>query len=415
MSATHTPGQSAGLIRFLALLVLLCLPTVLPAAGIPAEREKSKLDNLRDKRVALEQQLKETESSRAAAADKLRDTEKAISAVGRKLHALGEERTAARLELGERERSLKQLERQVAGRQAQLARLLRHQFRPQQADAFAVLLAGGDPNAAARDRYFLTLLSRAKADLLADLRRDAAASRQLAEEVRGRNEKLAELARREEQERATLQQRQQERQAMLAKISGQIKAQRREIETLRQNEERLAKLIDSLGRRASKPAAMPSPKEARAKVLPPTGKAPAAEPVNAAGAFARLRGRLPPPLKGSISARFGSRRDDGQSVWKGLFIRAAEGTEVRSVAAGVVVFADWLRGYGNLVIVDHDDDFLSVYGNNQSLLADAGQKVAAGAKLATVGSSGGQPESGLYFELRHRGMPFDPAKWLGAQ
>jgi septal ring factor EnvC (AmiA/AmiB activator) len=99
-----------------------------------------------------------------------------------------------------------------------------------------------------------------------------------------------------------------------------------------------------------------------------------------------------------------------------MFIRAAEGTDVRAAAGGIVVFADWLRGYGNLVIIDHDDDFLSVYGNNQTLLADVGKKVGAGATVATVGTGigggGGQADSGLYFELRHQGRAFDPAKWL---
>lgn len=390
------------MIRFLA-LALLALPLSTLAAG---EREKARLESVREKRAAVERQLKESETTRAAAADQLRDTEKAISAAGRKLRSLGEERAAARAELAGRERELRQLEQRTTADQAQLARLLRHQFRPREADAFAVLLAGGDPNAAARDRYFLTLVSRAKADLLAGLRRDAAATRQLALEVRQRNDKLAELVRREETARGTLRQRQQERQVVLAKIADQIRKQKREIGALKQNEQRLTNLLASLAKRAAKakPAA------------PPRGKAAASvEPKNARGAFAQLRGKLIPPAQGTVAARFGARRDDGQSTWKGLFIRAAEGGDVRSVAAGVVVFADWLRGYGNLLIIDHDDDFLSVYGNNQSLLADVGQKVGAGTTVATVGASGGQPESGLYFELRHRGQAFDPGRWLGAR
>ena len=402
------------------LLTLLCLPATLLAAGSSrAEKEKQHLETLRDQRSALEQKLKESESSRAEVADRLRDTEQAISVVARKLHALGEERAAARQELGERERNLRQLERQVANRQAQLSRLLRYQFQPQQTDALAVLLAGGDPNVAARDRHSLSLLSRAKADFIGNLRKDAVATRHLADDVRERSEKLAELSKREEQERTNLQQRQQERQAVLAKISGQIKAQRREIETLRQNEERLGKLINSLAKKAAaRPparAAAPAPKQDVRDA--PVGKAVSAEPVNASGAFARLRGKLTMPVKGSVTGRFGARREDGQSVWKGLFIRAAEGVEVKAVASGVVVFADWLRGYGNLIIVDHDDDFLSVYGNNQSLIVDVGQKIAAGKTVATVGSGqggGGQADSGLYFELRHRGRAFDPGKWLGA-
>ena len=91
---------------------------------------------------------------------------------------------------------------------------------------------------------------------------------------------------------------------------------------------------------------------------------------------------------------------------------APAGEAVRSIAAGRVVFADWLRGFGNLVIVDHGDAFLSVYGNNQSLFRQVGDSVKAGETLATVGSSGGNPQSGLYFELRHQGLALDPLKWV---
>ncbi|MDP1653920.1 MAG: peptidoglycan DD-metalloendopeptidase family protein [Rhodocyclaceae bacterium] len=406
------------MIRFLA-FVLLFLPGLALAAG---EHEKARLESVREQRTALERQLKEAETSRAATADQLRDTEKAVSAAGRKLRVLGEERAAARAELAEHEHKLKQLERQTANRQNQLARLLRYQFRPQEADALSVLLAGGDPNAAARDRYFLALLSRAKADLIADLRQDAAETQRLTGVMRERGEKLAELAQREEGERTALRQRQQERQAVLGKISGQIKAQRREIETLKQNEQRLGNLIASLAKKSAraKPLAKAPPAQGGAPSPAPTaGAVPpaprmAVEPTSVSGAFSRLRGKLTLPVRGVVAGRFGARRADGQSVWKGLFIRAAEGADVRAVGGGVVVFADWLRGYGNLLIIDHDDDFLSVYGNNQTLLADVGQKVGAGVTVATVGASGGQPESGLYFELRHRGQAFDPGRWLGS-
>ncbi len=398
------------MIRHLALVLLLCLPGLALAAG---EREKAKLESLRDQRVTLERQLKESESSRAETADQLRDTEKAISNVGRKLRSLGDERATARSELNERERELQQMERQTANRQAQLARLLRHQFRPQEADALALLLAGDDPNVTYRDRHFLTLLSRAQAELIASLRRDTEETRRLAAAVQQRNDKLAELARREESERAVLRQRQQERQTVLAKISSQIKEQRREIDTLKQNEQRLGTLIAALAKRAAKPKPPASPKPGRRGDATVTAGVPV-EPTNASGAFARLRGKLLRPATGVIAGRFGARRDDSQTTWKGMFIRAAEGADVRAVAAGEVVFADWLRGYGNLLIIDHNDDFLSVYGNNQALLADIGQKVGAGATVATVGTSGGQPESGLYFELRHQGRAFDPAKWLSS-
>ncbi|MCX8017295.1 MAG: peptidoglycan DD-metalloendopeptidase family protein [Rhodocyclaceae bacterium] len=402
------------MIRPGALVFISLLAALRPAAAADdrAAREKARLEALREQRSALERQLQESESSRADALDRLRDAEKAISALERKLRALGEEREMARAELAERERELKRLEQQTALRQKELARLLRHQFRPREADALAILLAGGDPNVAARERYFPALLSRAKAELIASLRRDAAATRQLAEQVRQRHDALAELARREEEERASLKKSQEARQAALAKLARQIEAQRREIGVLVKNEQRLSELIASLAKRPAK-----APRQSAAPVAPRSSEPVAAaragaEPVGAEGAFARLRGKLVKPVQGHLTARFGSRREDGQTLWKGLFFRAPEGAAVRAVAPGVVVFADWLRGYGNLLIIDHDDDFLSVYGNNQALLADVGQKVAAGATIAAVGASGGQPESGLYFELRHRGRAFDPLKWL---
>lgn len=395
------------------LMLVIALVFLTPAGSTLAtgEKEAARLDTLRGQRAVLEKKLEEREQSRIESANRLRETEQAISAVGRKLRDLEDARTTAEKELGERARELGQLERQQQTRQAQLARLLRHQFRAREADALSILLAGGDPDVAARDRHFLALLAQAKADLIADLRRDAGQIRQVSENVRARGERLAELARHEESERAALRQRQQERQIVLAAIATQIKTVQRKIETLKQNEQRLARLIDSLGKRSAKnkSAAKPTP--------PGNRKQPAAEPaLNAGGDFARLRGKLLRPIDGTVAARFGSRRDDGQSIWKGLFFHAAEGTSVRAVAAGVVVFADWLRGYGNLIILDHDDDFLSVYGNNQTLLADVGQKVGAGGTVGTagtgIGTGGGQVESGLYFELRHRGQAFDPGKWL---
>jgi septal ring factor EnvC (AmiA/AmiB activator) len=95
-----------------------------------------------------------------------------------------------------------------------------------------------------------------------------------------------------------------------------------------------------------------------------------------------------------------------------MFIKAPEGTDVRAVAGGRVVFANWLRGFGNLIIVDHGGEYLSIYGNNQSLLKQAGAAVKAGEVIASAGNTGGNEESGLYFELRHLGKAFDPAGWV---
>ncbi|GAC1323076.1 MAG: hypothetical protein NVSMB28_16170 [Collimonas sp.] len=124
-----------------------------------------------------------------------------------------------------------------------------------------------------------------------------------------------------------------------------------------------------------------------------------------------MRGQLRLPVRGDVMARFGSKRGDGPS-WKGLFIRTPEGSEVKAVAAGRVVFADWLRGFGNLIIVDHGNQYMTIYGNNQALLKRPGDVVKTGDVIASAGNSGGNEQSGLYFEIRHQGRAFDPLGWV---
>jgi murein DD-endopeptidase MepM/ murein hydrolase activator NlpD len=117
------------------------------------------------------------------------------------------------------------------------------------------------------------------------------------------------------------------------------------------------------------------------------------------------------PIKGTVMVRFGADRSEG-GVWRGILLRAATGTTVHSVASGTVVYANWLRGFGNLLIIDHGQQFLSVYGYNQSLLKQIGDEVKTGDTVALAGSTGGQTDSALYFEIRHRGQPVDPIQFL---
>lgn len=161
-----------------------------------------------------------------------------------------------------------------------------------------------------------------------------------------------------------------------------------------------------------KVAATPAPPEPKEPKEPPAKAADIAlAPAAPAGAFASLKGQMRSPVNGKVAAKFGSKRGDGPA-WKGVFIKAPEGAEVHAVAGGRVVFSDWLRGFGNLIIVDHGGQYMSIYGNNQSLLKRIGDVVKAGDPIASAGSSGGNEESGLYFELRLRGAAFDPAGWV---
>lgn len=152
---------------------------------------------------------------------------------------------------------------------------------------------------------------------------------------------------------------------------------------------------------ASPPSAAPAPRPA-----------PAAPPARQLAALDGLSKGLPYPVRGDVQGRFGMERPEG-GVWRGIVLRAAEGVRVAAVAPGRVVYAGWLAGFGNLMIVDHGAKYLSVYAYNQSLLKEVGDPVGRGDAIATVGATGGQVEPGLYFEIRHEGKPVNPLLWLG--
>jgi septal ring factor EnvC (AmiA/AmiB activator) len=185
------------------------------------------------------------------------------------------------------------------------------------------------------------------------------------------------------------------------KVSRQIEKQRREISTLKRDETRLTRLVERLSKML-----------ARAK--PPPGvrneRLPEGTPVT--GAFGQLKGRLSLPVRGELKNRFGGPREGSGVLWKGLFIASQTGQEVKAIAPGRVVFADWLRGFGNLLIIDHGDGYMSLYGNNESLFKQVGDPARSGEAVAAVGNSGGNMDSGLYFEIRHQGVAFDPLGWV---
>ena len=401
-----------------AVAIALLIATNVFAASV--DTRKGELKDVQGRIEALQRDLAKTEESHSDAVDQLRETESAISSANRRLRELSAERHDVELELNELDTQAKRFDRQTSAQQNQLARLLNRQFVGGDADALQLLLAGRDPNQAARDSHFLTRLSSAKAELIRELRGVAVEKNRLAVEARGRQARLVEIEKHAQDSRTHLLEKQRQRQAMLSTIAGRIKTQRQEIGTLKRDEQRLGKLIEGLAKiaagrprtknagtasMAAKPA-IPVPRNSAQKIKN-------ADPGALSGAFGALRGKLRLPITGTITGRFGAAREEGGATWKGIFIRAGEGTEVKAVAAGTVVFSDWLRGFGNLLIVDHGDDFLSVYGNNQALLRAAGNEVRNGEAVATVGSSGGIADSGLYFELRHRGQPFDPIKWIG--
>jgi len=413
-SRAAAPWGGPGARRLLLALGLLSAT----AFAAPADGKKAELKDIQGRIESLRKDLAKNEESKASVADQLKDAESAISSANRKLRELGERRSTLQGEIGQLEQQSATLGQQIEAQQKHLSGLLYRHFLHGDTDSLQLVLSGEDPNRIAQDQYFLTQLSKAKAQMLGKLRDALAEKKRLAEARRDKAEQLAAIEKQQQESRAALLSKQKERQAVLARIADKIKSQRKEIDTLKANEQRLGKLIENLARLAAQ--ARSQPKAVESKPGKDSGKPAKAGPSlhndatpesGFSGVFASLKGKLRLPLRGEVTGRFGSPRAEGGTTWKGLFIRSPEGSEVKAVAPGKVVFSDWLRGFGNLLIVDHGDGYLSIYGNNQSLFKETGQIVKSGETIAAAGNSGGQGESGLYFELRHQGQPFDPLKW----
>ena len=348
----------------------------------------------------------------------MRGHEKAISDLQRELHDLASAREGHLQHQKELGNQTLLAERQLSQQQGHLDRLLIQQYMTGSPGPLHLLLSGQNPNQTARDMTYLGLIAQARQGVVKETVNLIDEKKRLAEETRQQAEAIAAIeAQQRKQQEEMLAQRQQ-RQKVLSSISSRVTAQRKEIETLRRDEQRLAQLIDRITKLLAQKAK--AAKQKPKAVTPPPPKKlndrskPAAQPpavVTSGDGIASLRGKLPIPTNGMISQKFGSSQDGGGRS-KGIFIKNSAGSEVRSVAAGQVVFADWLRGFGNLIVVDHGDGFLSIYGQNEALLKQVGDDVRSGDRIASVGNSGGRPETGLYFELRRQGEAIDPGLWL---
>jgi septal ring factor EnvC (AmiA/AmiB activator) len=426
--------------------VALALTIPLPLQARPATpsspemaEKQADLGELRQRIDHLRKDLSASEGNRADAADRLRQAERQISRLQRELNDLSGQR-------GQLENRIKILENQsheLAGtlkpQQAQLEKLIYQQHLRGSSDSLKLLLNGDDPNQVARDLHYLSAIALSRAELMGEINATLDKKQALADDTKARSLELREVEAEQKKRHSELETQREERKRLYAEISDKVKAQRKEIGSLQRDEKRMSELIDRLGKilaqqaaraaearaaeaRAAAEAARqkqakPSPREAP----PPTrSEAPAPvassgpenryEPVASDGSFPRLKGKLRLPVRGTVTGRYGAAREGG-STWRGLFIRADNGQAIKAVANGRVVFADWMRGFGNLLIVDHGDAYLSIYGNNDSLIKEVGQAVRGGETIASVGNTGGNPESGLYFEIRHKGQPIDPLSW----
>lgn len=397
------PGRAPRRWRIAAWLLLLALAAGAWAARGPAE--EAQLRDLRGRIERMQAELAAAEKSSGEAADQLKESGRAVSEAERALFDLSQRRREIESGLEAIAARARDIRAGISEHERLAGKLLRHQYQQGAPDRLRLALEGKDAATAARHIAYYNYVQRARAELIGELRARADELSQLESDARVRRDELAQNeaeqaseAKRLEKERAT-------RAAVVARLAGEIAKSRREIGRLKKDESRLTRLVEEIARAlAAKPA---EPAKPRGRAVDGVADASSSN-----RPFASLKGRLKLPVRGDLMNRYGAAREESGSQWKGLFIRSATGETVHAVADGQVVYADWLRGFGNLLILDHGNSFMSLYGHNEGLLRQVGEKVRSGDPIARVGATGGLAESGLYFELRREGKPFDPMSWV---
>ncbi|KLU99667.1 murein hydrolase activator EnvC family protein [Photobacterium aphoticum] len=367
---------------------LLCLSFGLLLTPDLARANQGQLEGVKQEITRQQQQVAANKKKIDSLQSALRQQETGIADTAKAIHQ-AEKRTAALTDsIRELEQQLSHLRQVQLGQQEMLKALINTQYRQGQQSQLALLLS--DHNRSDLDRYthYAERLSQARSQALDELAATTTElqlkQHQLTEQRAEQETQLAQL----QQHKKKLEGERRQRQRTVSSIKNQIQTDSQYLTELKNNESRLIKEIAR-----AKAAA-----EAARRQAPMDG-------------LAKHKGKLPWPVKGSILHSYGSPQQ-GELRWKGMVVKSPIGSQVKAVYPGKVVFADWLRGYGLMLVIDHGKGDMSFYGYNQTLLKKVGDNVQANEAIALVGDSGGQAEPSLYFEIRRKGSPSNPRSWL---
>ncbi len=340
---------------------------------------KNELESMHGKKNAVDRELEKAEKDLGDVASVLRRLEQKIGQSRTRLDDLGHERQESR--------------KKLQAMQVILARELRSAYVLGQQQQVKLLLNQDDPTAIARLMSYYGYLSRARTDRISEITSALNELTLIEQQVKEQKSGLEKLKDEKFAESDRLKQMQANRNEVLVRLQAQLRKKSDELAALQRDEQNLQKLVESLRR-------------ALREIPPATAQLKSISP---------LKGKLVWPVEGRIGMPFGALQADGKLRSRGVLVSASAGADVHAIASGQVVFADWLRGFGLLLIIDHGKGYMSLYGYNRSLFKEVGDRVEAGDLIAAVGDSGGRERSGLYLELRKDGRPFDPAPWFAGK
>lgn len=380
--------------------LLLLLPALSLASGTiqrttnPAERsatrqaKETELLQLRERIAALRGDLNKVRSRYDSLREELRAVEQAVARISQELRDLDDRLAEQSRRLGALQKRRSDLEGSIAQQRRYLEQQIRAAYAMGRQEYLKILLNQEDPATLGRALTYYDYLNRARSERITSLLATVQQLEGVRREIEAENTRLAQLREQQRLRKVEQEKNQAARSELLAQLEEELSNKDRRLKGLLADEKELEGLILALAQALED--------------IP-------AEPGNHKP-FAQMRGKLPWPARGRIVERFGSERL-GSLRWQGVVIGAKEGLPVRAVSHGRVAYADWLRGYGYLLIIDHGDGFMSLYGHNQTLHKEVGDWVSAGETIASIGSSGGNERSGVYFEIRRNGKPQDPTRW----
>ncbi len=383
--------QAPALKKLSALLLAWCLVLQAPLAHSDNASE-AQLERLKSRIGKLESWLNSAKGQQSKLQKELRSAERKIGATASQLRTLTKQlqNTQSRIKTLRQQR--RHLQAETKKQASQIAEQIRAAYSIGHSEYLKVLLNLEQPAELARTLRYYDYFNRARAEQIEQYSQTVRQLKQNESEI---NEQLISQQNAQQQlekQHQALKVSKQKRHTVLIRLQKEIGSKDHELGKMLADRERLEELLSSV-------------EEAIADLDLPD----ATTPINA------KKGKLPWPASGKIIRSFGSRDQESGSRWNGVLIRANAGSDVRAIHYGRIVFADWLRGFGLLLIVDHGNGYMSLYGHNESLYKETGDWVSSNDVIASVGNSGGVSSSGLYFEIRRNGKPQNPKQWILAQ
>lgn len=361
------------------------------AAGGELRQKQQALDAVRERIGGLAQTIERDQAERDTLARELQQTERRIAAISAELKSLQKQAAAQRQRIHDTETESIATRRTLERRSDGLRRQLRAAYAIGRQGQTQLLLNQNDVLKVGRVLVYYDYLQRAQTAAIEGIRSRVHELEALGERLQAEVARLAELKRQQESALDTLKDSRRERAEVLGKLRERIADEQGELKRLRNDERALVALIEQL-------------QTAFAELPPDAGFSD--QP------FVTLRGKLPWPLRGKLIARYGDTKAGGKLSWKGHWIGAQEGSAIKAVARGRVVYVGWMHRYGLIVLLEHEGGYYSLYGHAQAATVAVGETIRAGQVLASAGSTGGHEQPGVYFELRKGAEPIDPRQWL---